>query len=190
MSETIERRPAKLGKSKRWVPKKWDIIYDQMIVLSCLGQSHKVIGDQFGYGQQQVCNILNTDEAKRKKAAIIENVRQTGVAVKDRLELLTTACFNNIEAALTDETIRAKAPLAVADRSMAFLKGMGKLDGDKPKEAEKVTNVFLGDSLAAKLVAGIEKANEAALLHNSNGVEVRALPPGGLDERGQSGKSH
>lgn len=186
MTEVTERRPARLGKSKRWVPKKWDIIYDQMIVLSCLGHTQEYIGQQFGYGKQQVCNILNTEEAKRKKLALIETVRASGVTITERLAKMEEAALKNIETALTSEELRTKSPLAVADRSMAFLKGMGKLEGDKPKEVEKVTNVFLGNELASKLIAGIEKANQAAALHSHNGVEVRALPPGDKNGEKQS----
>lgn len=175
MTEVIEHKKAKIGKSKRWVPKKWDPIYDQMVLLSCMGLSHKAIGDKFGYGQQQVCNILNTDQAKVLKESIINHIRETGITLGDRLARIEESALKNIEHALTDEDIRKKAPLAVADRSIAFLKGLGKLEGDKQKEI-KNTNVFIGENLAAKLIAGMDKANEAALLHN--GVEVKALPAG------------
>lgn len=187
MTETTERRPAKLGKSKRWVPKKWDIIYDQMIIMSCLGKTNKEIGETFGYGPQQVCNILNTDRAKESKRILIEHVRATGLTITERLAKLEEASLKNIEHALTDESLRIKSPLAIADRSLAFLKGMGKLEGDKPKEQKATTNIFLGNELASKLIAGIEKANEAYVLHNHNGVEVRQLPSGETKDGKPSG---
>lgn len=180
MTEVIEHKKAKIGKSKRWVPKKWDPIYDQMVLLSCMGLSHKAIGDKFGYGQQQVCNILNTEQAKVLKESIITHIRNTGVTLGDRLARLEDAALNNLEHALVNEDLRTKAPLAVADRSLAFLKGVGKLEGDKQKE-QKNTNIFIGGDVAAKLLAGIEKSNEAAIIHN--GVEVKTLPAGAKDGR-------
>jgi hypothetical protein len=176
--EVVERKGPKLHKKARWQPKKWDPLYDQMVALSCTGLSNKAIADRFQYTPQQVCNILTSDQAKIVKQLITEHIRK--VASEDsaaRLTRLEHAALKNVDFVLTNEELMQKSPLAIYDRSMAFLKGIGKMEGDKP-QVQQTTNVIIADDIAEKLLKGIEKANEAAILHSGNGVEVRALPKG------------
>lgn len=188
MSETT-RVPAKIGKSKRWVPKKWDPMYDQWVALRVGGWSNKRIGDQFGYTDQQVSNVLNTPEAKALLEVASKQIRKRlGEDVVTRMANLENRALKNVEDALTNEDLFLKHPLAVADRSMAFLKGMGKLAD--PEAKEKVINnntLIVPSELIEKMVDGMDKANDALMKFGN--TEVRRLPSGRSDGEVTKGSS-
>lgn len=179
--EAQERKPPSL--KKRWQPKKWEPIYDAMVALSCTGLSNKAIAERFKYTPQQVSNILNSDQAKVIKGLVTKNIRDT--AVEDnaaRLTRLEQVALKNIEGVLTNSELLERNPLALYDRSLAFLKGTGKMEGEQPKNVQNTTNVMIGSDLVSKLISGIEKSNEAALMHGN--AEVRKLPNGSTDSKG------
>lgn len=175
MSET--RRAPRLRPGKRWVPKKWLPIYDQMVALHCVGLSNGSIAERFDYSAQQVSNILNTEQAKVIKGLVHKKmVAEMEFGTADRLKKIEAQAIKNVERVIMDEALLESKPLAIFDRSVALLKGIGKLDGDGPKNNTNLTVFNIAAEHAAALTEGINKANEAAILHGS--VEVRTLPPG------------
>jgi hypothetical protein len=171
-----ERRPPKLAK-KRWQPKKWEPLYDQIVALSCTGISNKAIAERFGYTPQQISNILCSDQAKIIKQLVTNFIRnQLEQDTGARLKRIEQRALENIETVITSEDVLAKHPLAMFDRCLVFLKGVGKLEGEK--SAVPTQNIFIGAEAAKSLIDGMHKANEAHKLHNAvpSAVEVKTLP--------------
>lgn len=167
---------ARVGKSVRWVPKKWLPAYDMIVALHIQNWTNKRIGEHFGYTAQQVCNIIGTPQAQALISIARERIRQTlGEDIVDRMAKLEDAALRNVEHVLTDEALRIKNPLAVADRSIAFLKGVGKLD--KGEERDKVIErtMVIPSELVQKMVDGMSKANEAMMKFGN--TEVKKLKP-------------
>lgn len=170
-----EKRRPRLKPGKRWQPKKWLPIYDAMISLHCAGKSNKEIAETFDYTDQQVSNILCSDQAKAIIAQVALYVRnKVSETAAERMKRLEAAAIANIEHALTSPELKEKSPLAVADRSMAFLKGVGKLESGEKRQQNNV--IVIASEHSKQLVAGMNLADEALKLHG--GVEVRSLPSG------------
>jgi len=174
MPEELVRRAPKLKPGKRWVPKKWLPIYDQMVALHCLGLSNKAIAERFDYSDQQVCNILGTEQAKIIKALAHKKVMSELEDTADKLKRIEMAAVANIERVITDASLLESKPLAIYDRSIKVLEGIGKLKGNESLASQ--TNIFnISAEHSKSLIDGMTKANEAAILHGA--VEVRTLPP-------------
>jgi hypothetical protein len=180
MPDELVRKAPKLKPSKRWRPKKWIPIYDQMVAMHCVGESNKAIAERFDYTPQQVCNILGSEQAKIIKELVHRKVLSELEDTGDRLKKIELAAIKNIERVISDEGMLESKPLAIFDRSMDILKGIGKLRGaDTPVNQTNIFNIPAEHSAA--LASGIEKANEAMMLHGN--VEVRTLPAGKKDEK-------
>lgn len=175
MPEELARRAPKLKPGKRWVPKKWLPIYDQMVALHCVGLSNKAIAERFDYSDQQVCNILGTEQAKIIKGLVHKKMMAEIEDTGDRFKKIEAAALRNIERVISDESMLESKPLALFDRSVEILKGIGKLKGsDNPTVQNNVFNI--ASEHAKTLADGITKSNEAMMLHGD--VEVKTLPPG------------
>lgn len=118
---------------KKWEPKEWRPEYEAMVALSCTGLANKDVGARFGYGAQQVSNILNTIQGKKLKEIIKERIRLSTIeSAHERMGILQDNAMKNIETIIADEdnVIKTKAPLALFDRSLQILKATGAIKSD------------------------------------------------------------
>ena len=162
---------------KRWEPKQWLPIYEAIVALSCTGLSNEDVGKRFGYGKQQVSNILNTPQGKKLKELIANRIREMNLlTLEDRMAFMQKNALGNIDKVLADEdgTIIQRAPLALFDRSLAFLKSSGALKGDIPQSSgntlvgnAKTVNVVLSPEANQLLRDGLSKAKEVEVIHGN-----------------------
>lgn len=164
---------------KRWEPKQWLPVYEAIVALSCTGLSNEEVGKRFGYGKQQVSNILNTPQGKKLKELIANRIREMNLlTLEDRLAFMQKNALGNIDKVLADEDgkILERAPLALFDRSLAFLKSSGALKGDMPTQPAsspmignaKTVNVLmapLSQEANSLLREGLAKAQEVENIH-------------------------
>lgn len=161
---------------KRWTPKEWLPIYEAIVALSCTGLSNEEVGKRFGYGKQQVSNILNTPQAKKMRELINDKLRKDNIAgLTDRLDRMQEAAMKHIEHVLDRPSEDFKNPLAIFDRSLAFLKSSGKLASDTPAATigGNITNIrtamILSTPAAEMLNEGLTKANQVKVIHGNSG---------------------
>lgn len=176
-TETKSHSGAKLNKKARWQPKKWEPIYDSMVALSCTGLSNKAIAERFNYTPQQVCNILTSSQGKLIKTLVSKFIQEElRKSVTERLAQTERRAHDIIATVLNDNELLGKNPLAMYDRAVKFLEGRGQLE-DPAKKQNVIERTFVVPSdIAAKLVEGMHKSNEAIMLHG--GAEVRQLKTG------------
>lgn len=169
---------AKLKKKERWQPKKWEPLYDSMVALSCTGLSNKAIADRFNYTPQQVCNILTSTQGKLIKTLVSKFIQEElRKSVTEKLAATERRAHDIVAVVLNDNELLAKNPLAMYDRAVKFLEGRGKLEDPAAKKQNVIERTFVVPSdIAAKLVEGMHKSNEAIMLHG--GAEVRQLKTG------------
>lgn len=175
----IFRRP-------RWQPKTWHPVYEQVVALAAAGKTNLELAEIFDYTPQQVSNILCTEEAKKVLSNIADNLRTEGTkSVQARLERLTNAALDVSEDILItrkDEFLEA-APFKLLDRSLAILRGVGKMIGeDKGVTNNTVNNtMIISDSHQKQISSGLDKAVEAWKLHGfpeekvMKAIEVTAI---------------
>lgn len=164
---------------KRWEPKKWLPVYEAIVALSCTGLDNESVGARFGYGKQQVSNILNTVQGKKLRELIANRIREMNlVSLEDRISFIQANALKNVDKVLADESgvIAEKAPLALFDRSLAFLKATGAMKGENPLPpaqsgpslVAKTMNVMMISPEAKALVdEGLKKAQEVKQLHGN-----------------------
>lgn len=169
-------RPPRQAVSKKWRPTKWEAMYDEWIVRSCLGESNLSIAQRYKYTPQHVCNILNTPQAKILRRQLMESLRKSiELRTEERLAHLQDKAFQRLTQLMDDDKLMESHPFAVADRSIGILKGVGIL---RPEGAgvvnNKTTNIFTPE-VSAMIAEGLRKAAEAKLL-NPGSVAVDVTP--------------
>lgn len=159
------KRGLYLRKSPKWSPKKWRPIYDKMVLLQVSGLSNKDIASTLGYTDQQVANILNTKEAEVFRLKISEAVNEKVLeSIDAKIKRITVQSIDNVEAVIFNKDILEKAPLAMLDRSVNFLKAVGKLRGDV-NDNRIQNNIIIGKDVEKSLLEGLERANRVAERH-------------------------
>jgi hypothetical protein len=164
---------------KKWSPKRWEPMYDEMVLMSCLGKSNVDIARRFGYTKEHISVILNTKQAQVTKRLILSKLQETVAQTLDqRLAAIKDAALTRITQVLKNDQLMETAPMAVFDRSVTVLKGVGVLreasaggsGGINAKNA-----VFINSEDAKGIREGLAIANEAARLNapkSSLGIDV------------------
>lgn len=171
MEPEVKERNAKL--KKRWQPKRWEPMYDQMVALSCTGMSNILIAKRFNYTVQQISNILTSENGKIIKALVSKHMQESLMHdAKTRMSQIEQKATEIVHGVLHNTELYEKSPLAMYDRAIKFLEGRGSLESPEQKAATRA--LAIPSDIAAKLFSGMVAANEAAKLHNA--VEVRTIP--------------
>lgn len=158
--------------TKKWIPKEWRPEYEAITALSCTGLSNEALGKRFGYGKQQISNILNTPQAKKLREIIVERLRATNNnTLGERIDNLREVALKRVESVLTDDDIFSRSPLAIFDRSLGILKSTGNVKdngiGEHPiNNITNIKNAMIVSPASAHLInEGLAKSEEAKRLN-------------------------
>lgn len=165
---------------KRWEPKKWLPVYEAIVALSCTGLSNEEVGKRFGYGKQQVSNILNTPQGKKLIEIMNERIRTNNAnTLTERIERMQDKAMKHVEAVLDMPTDNFKNPLQIFDASLAFLKSSsgGKIAPESaPSNQPQVsggntyikTAMILNGDQAKQLNDGLRLADQVKVIHGDS----------------------
>lgn len=166
--------------TKKWIPKEWRPEYEAITALSCTGLSNEALGLRFGYGKQQISNILNTPQAKKLREIIVQRLRTANnETMVDRIDNLRDVALKRIETILGDDAQAERTPLAIFDKSLAVLKATGSSKergiGSEYVPGNNVTNniknaMIVGPEAGKLITEGLAKAEEAKLLNPGSDV--------------------
>ncbi len=171
MDENSAKRRARNTRPK-WNPKQWHPVYEEVVLLDCLGFSRKDIALEKGFTETHITNITSTSQAR-----IIREVFQRKMAAKyeatveTRLERLSQKAMDNIEAVITSDALMEKNPLSIFDRSITLLKATKHIK-DEPAVQNTQNILTITDEQMDRLAKGTKLADQAKLL---NAVEVKAV---------------
>lgn len=169
MTTTAPERSAKLA---RWRPKRWEVVYDQIVALSTLGKPHKEIAQLFGYTEQHISNIVNCPEASITRGRLLEQLAKGAISKMDTdFETLAVQAKNRIAQVLYDDELFKDSPFQVVDRGIAVLRGVGRLRSDNEAKLRVDKAIILSGDDAKIIREAIVKSDEARRLHP---VEVEA----------------
>lgn len=154
--------------SKKWDPKEWHPVYEQVVALAAAGWSNEKIGSIVGLGKQQISNILTSPKGKTKLTEYTNTVAVGAErSIHSRLARLTDVTVTRCEQYFDNDEYHMKAPGAMADRAMKFLRGIGQLKDDAP--VSTVNNITFKDAQIAVLANSMKRSEEAkALAGDSN----------------------
>lgn len=158
------------------VRKKWTSRHVLMCHLKGTGLwTNKAIAEYFGCSEVTVSQVLNTEQGKAELAAIQKNLR-AGMAdsINGRLLKLMDKGVERLAQTIDAEFLPGSDPKKHQDNvALQLLKGKGHLsgvadDGDGNNSAPTA----LDRPLAQRLIAALEKSNEAERIYNSSQGEI------------------
>lgn len=156
-------------KKRKWQPKKWEPIYDEMVLMACMGRDQSEIARRFGYTRDHVCVILNTKQALVTKRLFLDKLQQTiDATIAQRIEAIKDKALMRIAQTLNDDELYKQTPIQVFDRSVVILKGVGVLK-DQPSGGSGGNvsgNIFINADDAKGIREGLAVANEAKRLNS------------------------
>lgn len=166
MKENQVRRRARILRPK-WNPKQWHPVYEEVVLMDCLGLARKDIALEKGFTEQHITNICGTPQAKIIRELFRKRMAQKYEGtIEDRLERITHKAMSRIEDVINDDKIAEKNPLGLFDRAITVLKSTNKIREAPPTVVEK--QLVVTDEQMAQLIAGTKKADEAKRLHSGN----------------------
>lgn len=116
---------------KKWQPKVWKPLYEQMVALDVAGKSNIEIGQTFGYTPQQVSNILTCDKAIEVKFHIIKRInKRVGTAVGDKLAAIQSKTIERTYNLLHDDGLNQISPIAIIKTGLLVGKATGHFKED------------------------------------------------------------
>lgn len=176
LEENRARRAARINRPK-WEPKKWHPVYEEIVLLDCLGYKGVVIAEMKGLTPQHVSNVLNTPQAKMIREITIKRMQQKReLTIEQRLEAVTDRAMSRIEEVVNNDELAAKNPLGLFDRAITVLKATNKI---KEAPTGPVTNnMIVSDAAMDKLLKAVEKSDQVKALHSGlEGKVAIELPP-------------
>lgn len=163
------KRPAKLG---RWKPRRWDARYEMMVIMDMNGTSQIEISRLFNVSQVNVSMVINSPQAEIVRRRIYAKLSaETQARIPATLESIANKALERLGAALDNDELFARAPLAVADRSIAVLKGVGKLNPDSGGNITAKNAIFLNRSDVQEMKDALAKSDVAKALNSGEIVK-------------------
>lgn len=165
----------KLGALKRWQPKEWTPVHEQMVALSCANYSNIAISEIFKCTAQHVSNVINCDHAKVLRRKILDNLSEkvnTGIA--ERVVNLSDKAAQRVYDVINDDELFKESPFSVFDRALKILEANKHIAPTGTPAGINVNKaIILSGEASKQLTDGLAKANEAAVLHGNVEVMTR-----------------
>lgn len=174
MEENRAARKARINRP-RWNPKEWHPVYEEVVLLDCMGLSRSDIAVEKGFTEEHITSILKTEQAKIIRRIVEQKIREKhDFTVEQRLERLANKAMTRVEDVINNDKVAETNPLGLFDRAIVLLKATKKIAPEEPG-----TNIgkalIVTDAAMDKLIKGMAVADEARRLH--------ALPPITIDAK-------
>lgn len=159
-------------------PRRWHPEFDLMVIASFSGKSNKDIGEQFGYHEVHVSNILSTTQAQAiredLRAKILSNTDKT---IVERMNVISNKALQRMEEFMNNDELYSKSPFVFVDKAMRAVQLSGaSLEKTSPKIDSLTINQTnntqnnIGGEVIDRIALALEKSNEVGLLHS--GMDV------------------
>lgn len=150
----------------KWNPSKWHPEYEKVVGLATLGYTNIQISQMVGYSKEHVSNILNTPTAKTLLFKASRRLRETVFErMEDRLESIASKTVERMHELIHDDEKFDQKPLAIIDRGIKIMQGIGKLKTENNSTVNNNGPVITGEAMQI-LMEGMSKADAAKKLHS------------------------
>lgn len=160
MRENQAFRRARITKP-RWNPKEWHPIYEEVVLLECMGLKREEIAARVGFTEQHITNITKTPQAAIIRKLITARINQKATqTIEQRLESVATKAMQRVEDVMNNDVLAEKNPLGIFDRAITLLKGTQKI---KSEEGGTKINraLIVSEQQFDRLIKGTALADEA-----------------------------
>lgn len=171
MPDTKFIRPTRFKKIRKWQPNEWEGQYEKIVFESCMGASNISLAEKHGFTKEHISNILNTEQARQIKAQYVAAIRQGSLDLMEKqYGEIVTKSVDNIHKVLHNQAILESHPYSMFDRSVAALKGLGKLQEEAKAGVINQTNIqnntmIITSDDESKILKGLDKVQQIKLLH-------------------------
>lgn len=159
--------------------KRWKPVHEQMVQLNVMGYTAQQIRDFVvsaggrEYSLTNIYKVLNSLQAQAVKAKILERIQGSmEQSSMSKIHKIADRAIDNIEAVIGNEKLLEDNPLAVFDKSLQIVKGIGKLNKEHeggPRTPQVNVNVGVGLSLdnnqLGRLQHSLRESNEVLEKH-------------------------
>ena len=158
LTETKEKK----GGFKRWVPKRWSPVYDQVVLLSVAGRSNTEIAKIFEFTPQHVSNIITTPQAALIRAEVSRKLRERAAdTIPEKLEAAAAKAAQRVKDVIEDDDLFERSPFAVVDRSLKVLQATGYIKGEQDRAPIRERTLVIPAELALRMLEGMARIDEA-----------------------------
>jgi len=171
MPETKFNRPTKFKKVRKWQPNEWEGQYEKIVFESCMGASNTDLATKHGFTKEHISNILNTEQARLIKSQYVAAIRQGSLDLMEKqYGEIVSRSVDNIHKVLHRDDLTLNHPFSQFDRSVAALKGLGKLQEEAKAGVINQTNIqnntmIITSDDESKILKGLDKVQQIKLLH-------------------------
>lgn len=169
---------------KKWVPKVWKPVYEQIVALDCMNVPHTDLAIQFDYTKQMISMIVNTPQAKilRRKMLDLLARKNEDFQVK-RFEAASSKAMQRINDFMDDDSLYEDNPFAVVEKSLKLLQAKGILKSGNGVFKEGDTHIHgnvtvkkvsqLAENAMIEIKDGLRLIKETDALHeNMEAIDV------------------
>jgi hypothetical protein len=162
-NDDLTYKPASI---KKWYPKKWKPIHEEIVALDCAGAPHAMIAAKLNKTVQYVSKICNTPQAKIiRRNALNQLVAKNKEFQEERFEHVLIKAQERVVDFMEDDALFQAEPFQVVDKAMKLLQGRGVLGqketGNTHIHAKNVTVNNLKQTAIVELKDGLARALEA-----------------------------
>jgi hypothetical protein len=155
------------NKQRAWQPKRWLPEYERIVLGSVAGVANTVLAQQFGFTAVHISNILNTEEAKKLKASIVEQMRANALSsLPDQMERIAAKTVERVDKLLHDDGLFSQYPMQAIDKGFRIMEHLGLLHAKNGPDINVARGVIVMSPESAALMAqAMEKSNEVKRLY-------------------------
>jgi len=171
MEENQTFRRARITKP-RWNPKEWHPIYEEVVLLDCMGLKRSEIASRIGFTEMHISHILKTEQAQIVRKLVIARINgKAQQTIEQRLETVTLKAMQRVEDVINNDVLAEKNPLGLFDRAITLLKGTRKI---QPEDGGTHINraLIVSEQQFDKMIKGTALADEAKRLHSGTKEEI------------------
>ena len=168
------------GRINRWIPKRWEEYYNQIVILRALNlKSNTELAEYFKVTPQHVSNILNTPQAEELRERIFNTALDNTKRVS--IEGLINKALERVSAVLDNDEIFEKKTEFVTNLAMRMISHkMEKQEGSGNINVHGGQAIIFSAADGAAMREALKKSREADELNASRPVEspLRLLKDG------------
>lgn len=166
---------------KKWLPEFNQLVMDYIIIPGC---THEELGKKYGYGKQQILNILNSPQAKLIQEGCAKGIikyNETNVPIK--LAEISQKAIQRVHDFIHDDRMYSADPFSFIDKTLSITKSIGTFNNGRPESESRgnhtvnntQVNVAIGAEAAELLGKSIALASS---LRDKNSEVLPSLDPG------------
>jgi len=177
LEENAKERRSRINRP-RWNPKQWHPVYEEVVLLDTMGYKRTEIAAMKGFTPAHITNICKSKEAEVIRSLVINKLRNKVLdkgerTIEERMDAVASKAVGRIEAVIENDELAEKSPFAVFDRSMNYLRSVGKVKD--PDKNDTTRPLMIPAESMKVLLDGIRVADEAKRLHSGNVIEGEVI---------------